>query len=343
MMLSRTTALALALLLAAGCYKSYPRIALDEDATTDDPGCVEETLEIDRIFPGVFILLDRSRSMKMELASGEAWDYWGPATSAINSVVGSLEESVAFGLGLFPDPAYDEETPNCYAMPAASNPVMLHNAGAIAATFTLAGDPHGGTPTATSLEAALPALGAYVELRTASVLLVTDGAPNCNWDLSCTTCQTTNPEGDCTVATQCLDDVRTYDNLDILRVNQGVETYVVGLVGGHGGDWVHVMHSMAGAGGTGEAVLVEDPDDVEPVIEEIARQIIPCLFDVAPSDLTDLDATLFDVDGTHWARDEARLHGWDLVEADRIRFYGEPCDRILATGVNTIDGFVPCE
>jgi hypothetical protein len=338
MNIARTFIAAAGLAVLAGCYDSYPRIALDEDAT-----CTDHELDIERVYPGVFILLDRSRSMKMRNdVTHEEWDYWTPAVDGINSIVGALEEEVAFGLGLFPDPAMDEERPNCFAMPSASNPVRMSNADAIAGTLARAGEPFGGTPTAGSLEAVLPALGIYVPLRTASILLVTDGAPNCNWGLDPGTCECTRPDGPCEVETQCLDDVRTYSMLEELRTEHGVETYVVGLVGGAGGDWGHVMHGMAAAGGTGEAVLVDDPDDVEPVIEEFARQIVPCLFDVDPGELRDLDELLFNVGGVTWARDTARLYGWDLVEADRIRFFGEPCDTILASGATTVHGFIPC-
>jgi len=323
----------------AACYQSYPRIALDEDA---GDACMEDPFEADRVHPGVFILLDRSRSMMYPGCVTPDWDYWTPATEGVNAIVGSLGHSVAFGLGLFPDPAYDDESPNCYTMGVVDNPVKLDNAGPIASTLAAAGCPDGGTPTAESLEASAAALGEYIELRTASVLLVTDGAPNCNLDLDPFSCTCTNPGGDCTYNFQCLDDHNTYAVLDRLHENRGVQTYVLGLVGGTGGAWIEVMHQMAAHGGTGEAVLVSDPDDVGPVMEEITRQIVPCLFDVDPADVADPDAVLFDVDGTIWLRDEARLSGWDLVEPDRVRFYGPPCEEILDEGIDTIVGVVPC-
>lgn len=319
---------------------SYPRLALDEDATD---ACVPEEIEAQLVYPGVLILLDRSRSMMYPDCLAPAWDYWTPATEGIIGIVGSLEQSVAFGLGLFPDPEMDGEDINCYGMSSTSNPVRLNNASAIAAAFEAAPCPHGGTPTAPSLDGSLAALGRYVSLRTASILLVTDGAPNCNFDLDHTSCTCTNPEGDCFEPFQCLDDVRTYAELDELRLGHGVETHVLGLVGATGRDWAGVMHAMAEHGGTGEAVLVEDPDDVGPVIEELTRQIIPCLFDVDPDELGDPDSLLFDVGGVEWPRDASRLSGWDLVEPDRVRFFGPPCDDILASGIRTVHGQIPCE
>lgn len=337
----RTLLAILAIPALVGCYQSYPRIALDDDATD---ACVEDPFEADRVYPGVFILLDYSGSMWHPMCIPEAdWDFWTPAVDGVNRIVGSLGQSVAFGLSLFPDPAYAGDRPNCFAMDVAANPVRLGNADAIAATLAGATCPDGGTPTAMALEASVDALRTYIELRTASVLLVTDGAPNCNEALEPDTCTCARPDDEpCVQWHQCLDEVRTYNVLDRLRGNHGVETYVLGLVGGAGYDWIHVMHGMAAHGGTGEAVLVYDPDDVAPVMEEIARQIVPCLFVVDPADVADPDAVQFDVDGTIWSRDEARLSGWDLVEPDRVRFFGPPCTEILESGIDVLVGVVPC-
>jgi hypothetical protein len=330
-----------ALCLLPACYQSYPRIALDEDA---GDACMEEPFEADRVYPGVFILLDYSRSMWYPTCDDPdvAWDYWTPATEGVRTIVGSLGQSVAFGLSLFPDPAGGAESPNCYIMDPVPNPVRLDNADAIAATLAGATCPDGGTPTALALESSIDALRPYIELRTASVLLVTDGAPNCNLDLDHLTCTCTSPEGSCDYAHQCLDDVRTHAILDRMLGTHGIETHVLGLVGATGHVWTEEMHEMAVHGGTEEAVLVSDPDDVAPVMEEIARQIVPCLFDVDPDDVAEPDAVLFEVDGTRWPRDGARLSGWDLVEPDRVRFFGPPCTEILDGRIDTIVGVVPC-
>jgi len=326
--------------LASGCYMSHSRTRLEGDAATDV--CVPDLFEAQRVYPGVHILLDRSRSMCYPLCPGELiWDYWTPAVEGVIGITSALDDDVAFGLGMFPDPAYDTADPNCYGAPI-SNPVMLHNADAIATTLRATPWPLGGTPTAPSLKSSLTALGSFVERRAAMVLLVTDGAPNCNSFLSCDTCVFSGPEGECTNPTQCLDDALTYAVLDDLRDAYGVRTYVLGLVGAAGWGWVEVMQQMAQHGGTDEAVLVEDPDDVGPVMEELTRQIVPCYFDVDPSDISDPDSVLFDVAGEPWDRDEARIEGWDVVEADRIRFFGEPCETILASSIETVEGTVPC-
>jgi hypothetical protein len=322
----------------SGCYQSYPRIDLDEV-------CEPEPFEAIRVDPGIYIVLDRSRSMCYPYCPDDmTWNYWTPAVEGISSIVTELEQEVAFGLALFPDPDGDDDSPNCDGPSSSwSVPVRLDNAPAITTLLTEAPWPHGGTPTAPALNTGVEALGPYIGFRTASVLLVTDGAPNCNDTLDVATCTCSSPDPPCTGSTQCLDDVRTYAAIRRLHDEHGVQVHVMGLVGAGGWEWIPVMNTMAELGGTSEAVLVEDPDDVAPVLEEFGRLIVPCYFDVDPDDLVDPDATVFDVEGISYSRDTARLSGWDLVETDRIRFFGTPCDTILETGITTVTGHVPCE
>lgn len=336
---ARFATLILALILCTGCYDSYPRLAFDPDASEDV--CVPETTELERVIPGVFVLLDRSRSMDYDDGT-IVIRYWDPAREGILNVVSELESDVAFGLGLFPDPECDAMSPNCCGMPGATVPVGLDSYLPISAALSEM-VAHGGTPTSPSLDASLDALEAYIDLRAAYILLVTDGVPNCNESMPFPACVCTNPGGTCDNATQCLDDERTLRTLQRIQ-DQGVPTYVVGLVGATGGDWIDVMHAMAEAGGTEEATLVEDPDDVAPVLTELARKVTPCLFDVDERFFEDdPDAILIDVQDVWWGRDTSRREGWDLVEDDRIQFFGSPCDAILGSEVMTLDGEIPCQ
>jgi hypothetical protein len=123
-MMARSAILLLVVLLA-GCYQSYPRIALDAEADA----CVPRVIEAERVTPGVYILLDRSRSMCYPICGDPEnppeWDYWTPAVTGIDGIVGALEEDVAFGLGLFPDPMHDAEEPNCFVSAEAAERVRL--------------------------------------------------------------------------------------------------------------------------------------------------------------------------------------------------------------------------
>jgi hypothetical protein len=335
--LAAAAVIAAAAALTASCYQSHPRRSIDGEA---GDACVPPVTVAERVYPGVFVLLDRSRSMDFVEGDLEI-HYWDPARDAINAVVLELEAEVAFGLGYFPDPACDALEPNCCAMEEPAVAVSRYSFSAISESLD-GTSTSGGTPTAPSLLGVRGALSHYIDLEAAFVLLVTDGVPNCNADLSLDTCTCAHPTGGCGTATQCLDDRRTYEALESLRAD-GVLTYVVGLVGAMGDTWYDVMHAMAAAGGTEQATLVEDVEDVGPVLTELARQVTPCLFHVDPGFFEDdPDAVVFELDGVQWGRDTSHARGWDLVEEDRVRFYGEPCDAILGSDVVELTATVPC-
>ena len=121
-----------------GCYQSYPRLDPDEV-------CEPDPFDAVRVDPGIYIVLDRSRSMCFPLCPGSVdWDYWTPAVEGITSIVSELEHEVAFGLALFPDPDSDDDDTNCSApSPAWSVPVRLDNASHISTILTEAPWPFG--------------------------------------------------------------------------------------------------------------------------------------------------------------------------------------------------------
>lgn len=123
-------------------------------------------------------------------------------------------------------------------------------------------NPEGGTPTGASLTA----LGGYAPLHAADrsnfVLLLTDGAPNCNDALnrvSCTCTRDKTPQGSPPVMTcggatanECLDKSGVVDAVKALRANGDIKTIVVGFgaeAAASSGDAADVLSAAAIAGG----------------------------------------------------------------------------------------------
>src|SRR5687768_13866381 len=142
----------------------------------DTTACEEVEIAVDETVVNVLILLDRSGSMYEDDGFGNVTDRWTPAVAAIETVTEEFAEGVRFGLmrfgsGEMCDPGTVDVVP------------ALGTAEPIAGA--LAGDPAevtgGSTPTATALAVAGDALA---DLPGANyVLLITDGAPNCNPEL----------------------------------------------------------------------------------------------------------------------------------------------------------------
>jgi uncharacterized protein YegL len=110
----------------------------------------------------------------------------------------------------------------------------------------------GGTPTAASLRVVLddPKMKTVEAGRDRYVMLLTDGAPNCNLELDANTCRSTG--GTCNPPSQCcLDDVATIQQVTELA-NQGIKTFIIGFgseTGDRNGVAYEVLNRAAVAGG----------------------------------------------------------------------------------------------
>ncbi len=211
------------------------------------------------------IVLDKSSSMMNTSLDGESTN-WAEATEAIDFITGNYEESIDFGLMIFPYP--NQCNPGEVVVEMAPN-----NGSAIQAAL---GDPppEGGnwTPMAESLEAAANYDPLQVSHRPSFVLLITDG-----WQW----CDPYDP------ATR-FDPVGAVEDLAAL----GIPVYVVGFT--YSVDAL-ALNRMAVAGGTAQPNCDETSDNPEHpqncyyqavdfltltvVLEEIALEVVhdrPC-------------------------------------------------------------------
>lgn len=122
--------------------------------------------------PDILVALDRSGSMA-SLAGASS--KWSQATSAVKALVSTFAGEVRFGLTLF-----SSSSGSCYAG-AVDVPLGDNTSGAIAASLS-ATAPTGGTPIASTLQAALTYLKGVDPQKTKYVLLVTDGGESCGGD-----------------------------------------------------------------------------------------------------------------------------------------------------------------
>ena len=280
----------------------------------------------------VLVVLDRSSSMYREAALGvEGVDRWNPAVSAIESVTATLGDRVQFGLMLFADPDAAAGSTLCGAGKVDVAPAT-GTASAIATHLT--GDPNtltgSWTPTATSLDAARVALTG-LEGRN-YVLLVTDGAPNCNGALDSATCRYAgtipdNPK-------LCIDDVRTVASINALAA-AGIQTYVVGY---DTSAWADVLDAMAAAGGTPYSAHIEvsNAATLTSALTDIAGSIVSCTYDLseAPA-LNYVHVTLDGADVQH----ESVSTGpgaWRLTGDRTVELTGAACDSLRDGGTHAL-------
>jgi hypothetical protein len=282
-----------------------------------DSGC-ESVKDTRPQAPNVLIVLDRSKSMYLGSVNR-----WQPAVTAITNLTASLDSQIRFGLLEFPAPSVTGLAGQC-ATGELIVPPELHSAATIASA--LAGDPTtkvgGGTPTAATLGIAKQALASLP--GTSYVLLVTDGAPNCDAALDPQTCTCTGSNAnDCTGAamdggppshapfpTACLDDDATVAAVADLAA-AGVHTFVIGYDTAQFGP---TLDRMAAAGGTARTTYypVSDGTALSQAFQSISSYVASCSFQLseAPPSASYVSVT---VDG-HRIKNGT---GWKLV-GDRV-------------------------
>ncbi|MBM4363398.1 MAG: VWA domain-containing protein [Deltaproteobacteria bacterium] len=236
----------------------------------------------------MLVLLDRSRSMVQPAVSV---DRFTPAVAAIRALVTPLEQRVKFGLALFPSPDVTGAESICATAKLAVRP---WTGTATAISSALEGVPAelvgGSTPTAEALRAAAEMLVDYSGSR--YVLLVTDGAPNCDATLDAATCTCTSPrQGDCSGAPLvdggvpgrvtpelCLDDAGAVAAVQALAA-QGIGTFVVGY---DATGFEPVLDAMAAAGGTARRTYfpVSDGASLDLAFREASAFVVSCTFEL---------------------------------------------------------------
>jgi hypothetical protein len=125
---------------------------------------------------------------------------------------------------------------------------------------------------ATSLDAARTYLKSITLTNKASVLLITDGQPNCNSALDPNTCVFS--AAGCTPATcmstDCLDDLAT-ESAAAKVAAAGFPLYVVGL--GTSTTTNQVLDAVAKAGGTSQAFIATDSTSLASALNSVAATI----------------------------------------------------------------------
>ncbi len=282
--------------------------------------------------PEVLVVFDQSRSM---MTDGR----WQAAVQAVGAVVVNLDLQVAFGIGFFGTSTSDA----CGAVDVPIPPRV--GAAAEISDELNRRSPAGYTPIAPMLDLVsrlkagedVPGQPGLENLET--VILMTDGAPNCNEALNGDQCTCTQP--DCSNEDRfCLDDVRSVEAVKKLA-KQGVRTYVIGYAVGA---WEDTLNAMAEAGSPGGTYyLVENATDLESSLGGIAQGITSCSFQLesTPDDITYVSVTLNDQPVAHRSQSDEG-GGWEL-RGNVVELLGADCDSAKNDPNAVLDIVVECE
>jgi von Willebrand factor type A domain len=320
----------------------------------------------------VLLVIDKSASMKTALATGTRWS---AMKSALGTSLENVKGAISFGLEFFPNGG--DSTQTC-EVPAGDAAVVIPmgpgttTVSQITSAFDTS-QPGGATPTATALSRA------YEYFTTGSgkslagdrfVLLATDGGPNCNSTLACTSatctlnlddpqrkCGPPAPDGtaaNCCDAkipngpSACLDDTATTAEIRKLAM-AGVRTFVVGIPGTE--VYANSLDQIAVAGGATNpsappsyfAVSASGGvADLTAVFSTITSRLITTCRLQLQSNPPDINKINVSVDGTlvPSGRD-----GWQLdtsTTPPTIVLNGATCAKVQKSGANTVKVVYGC-
>ncbi|MBL9106534.1 MAG: VWA domain-containing protein [Myxococcales bacterium] len=327
-------------------------------STTFDPNdCGEAMINIPIVTPSVMLVLDKSGSMVAD--PGGYWDHdndpatptqtrWKSLFATVDFIVNNFNNSMNLGMNLFPSKSAKADYSEA-ACPVNDNvevPIAPTNAAAILAAMPAADDTSikGGTPSAKGITAALNELLKVQDDQPKFMVLVTDGAANCQVGAPDTT--TLFEVYDENLATVVAD-----------AFAQGIPTYVIGIgiqdmTTGTAKDGnpdstnpFQRLNEVADAGGVPRAGDVKFYDtqnqiELQDALNDISMQILSCdpiLLDPPPKYWEYVEVA---VDGTPYGSGMMQVtdcmteSGWQYTDETHtaIRLCGEACEKFQTTG-----------
>ena len=280
---------------------------------------------------------------------------WETLRDALFQTITPFDNALAMGAKFYPEVIADPNNPGegdaCRTDTGVGIAPARNNASSIIDVFD-ATSPLGGTPTAEALRLAAQYLGgARTVART--IILATDGAPNCNGALNNFTCVCTSATAPCSdprsgAPENCLDDTRTINTArDIFEV-QKIPVYVIGIGGTEDPAFISVLDSLAVAGGrprptTPKHYNAQSSAELKASLQSIGDSIAKCTY-LTPSAPTDPNAINVEINGKPVRRDPTHTNGWDWVDQafGTLAFFGPSCDAASA-GTPAITGVVSCK
>ncbi|MBX3217692.1 MAG: VWA domain-containing protein [Labilithrix sp.] len=333
------------------------------DAPDDGPvQCIPGRFGFELALTQLMFVLDRSGSMRFSLSgvpdvSRSRWR-WTVLQNALRRTITTFDDEIAMGAKFFPEALPFGSSVGaeraCRTDTGVGIAPARGNAQAIISAFDLT-EPLGGTPTSEAIRLATQFL---TERRSVArtMVLATDGAPNCNGDLdrrSCI-CTATSPQS-CREASEgdysCLDDTRTLASIRDTAENRKIPVYVIGIGSTERPEFLDVLDQMAIAGGRPRATAprhynVQSENDLTEALTTIRDAVAKCTY-LTPSAPNDPDNITVEIDGVLIPRDQTKTNGWDWVDRSygELAFFGEACARAQGSGglPAAVSGVVTCD
>jgi hypothetical protein len=301
---------------------------------TDDQNCGVTTHDTTKQPADLLLILDRSESMNKAMSADRECDpsatdcRWPTMKTALSKVFATSADLVNWGLKLYSTPGQQ----NCDVSAGVDVAVKAGNTSSINDVINQV-TPGGNTPTRKAVAAGVEYLKSLTTPGSKSILLATDGQPNCKGT-------TSNTSSDVTAATDAIK----------AAFAAGFKVYILGI----GPDsFTDTLNKFAAAGGTAVANIGGSGRDYYAAIsaEELSKNfnsivgsVASCTFklDSKPK-VPDNIAVEFDGDKNLRAtRDTSHKNGWDYTSDTTIQLYGSWCDGLTNGTYKTVKVLFGC-
>lgn len=312
----------------------------------------------------LMFVVDRSGSMAFSLDGRQpdrlgnlppgVMSRWDTLRDALFATITPFDSALAMGAKFYPEenpggPAPPDEA--CRSDVGVAIAPARGNSSSIIDVFdtTL---PNGGTPTSEAVRLAAQYIeGTRGVART--MVLATDGAPNCNGTLDKARCTCTSATGNCSAPTgefNCLDDVRTISVIRNIFESMKIPVYVIGIGSTERPAFLKVLDDMAVAGGRPRPTAprhynVQTSAEMKDALGTISASVAQCTY-LTPSAPTDPNAISVEIDGKAILRDPTHTNGWDWLDQafGTLAFFGEACTAASGgTATSQVTGVVRCD
>lgn len=314
-----------------------------------DGNCKEYFVRNEQVTPDILIVLDRSGSMDTK-GAGVVGDRWTGSVNAIISSTNTYNSQISFGLMAFPDD-------NSCGSTKVAVPIKANAAAAIKTALD-AMDPEGSTPTLSALKRAREEVNrGSVAVdgipKPKVVLLVTDGAPNCDGaggiaavPPACNPFSGMFDQAACTAALAVPADSELMKKIVeevTMMSGEGTRTYVIGYETA-GTGFAANLDAMAAAGGTAlmTHTSVASEQELNGVLQSMISNAVSCTFGLeeAPNDPGYVQVS---VDGVQLNLDQP--DGWKLgADGKSVEVQGAACMKLQdGAGQHTLSVIVKCD
>ena len=335
------------------------------DASTEPALCGDQQIPAISEPPNLYFVVDRSGSMADRL-SGSAYSKYENARIAISVMLRAVGHRVRYAAATYPALLNEEGcSPGAAIFPltAGDSPKYAakgENGPALSELLSRLGStpPSGGTPTAATLRELQPSILGLDGKKT-YVVLITDGAPNCNLALRCgveacipniehlsiagvncdesfNCCSPKAAAGDCVDADESEAAVAAYRRA-------GVDTFVVGMPGSEA--YRSVLNRLATAGNTArpgntEYYAVSDTAELTAALHSIGAKV--ALSCELPLSETPENPELVNVYFDDQVVPKSDKDGWRYTDDNQIEFVGSACETLSGGDVLNVQVLSGC-